>query len=167
MTIEIPLTQGQVTIVDDIDADLAEIKWYARFLPKYANGGKFVASRGIYIEGTTRAVYMHRVILSRMLGRELLRNEYVDHIHGNTLDNRRSEIRLSTPSQNNMNKHKQSNNTSGYKGVYLCKRSNKWRVSIWANGKRKAFGHFDNAADAYIAYCKEAANLHGEFAQLE
>ncbi len=166
--IEIQLTQGQVTFVDDIDADLAEFKWCAQFIDSYAGGGKFIATRARRVsEGGPGILLLHRVIMSRILERELLRSEFVDHIHGLTLDNRRSEIRLATNSQNMMNKSKHKNSTSLYKCVTWHAGTGKWRAYITINKKRRYLGLFVEPREAYEAYCVAARELFGEFARLE
>lgn len=165
MTIEIPLTKGQVTLVDDEDADLAQFKWRAYFVRGYANGGKFIAIRNIavgkYKQSDER---LHRVILSRKLGRPLLRSEEVDHIFGLTLDNRRSELRLATRTQNARNIGLRSNNTSGFKGVSWNKTNRKWSAHIRKDGKSKYLGSFDTPEAAHAAWWKEAQKAFGEFA---
>lgn len=163
--IEIPLTQGQLTIVDAIDADLARVKWCALFQHSYAGGGKFTAARNTpTINGKRTTEMMHRVILSRKLGRSLLHSELVDHIDGNPLNNCRDNLRIATHSQNLMNKGKQSTNTSGYKGVSWHKGARKWAAQIIVNGKRLYIGEFKTPEEAHVAYCEAAKELHGEFA---
>lgn len=168
MTIEIPLTKGQVAVVDDEDGDLAQFKWYAQFVPTYAGGGKFVATRyTARVNGKRTHEIMHRVILSRMLERPLLRSEFVDHEHGNPLLNIRSELRLASPSQNRMNTGKPSNNTSGFKGVSWSSQRSKWRAGIKHEGKSRTLGYFDTPEEAHEAYKTAAAVLFGEFMRIK
>lgn len=161
--IEIQLTQGQVALVDECDADLAELNWYASWSSDIEG---YYAARNIGGKGQRATVLMHRVILSRMLGRELLRSELVDHTHHNTLDNRRSEIRLCNNSRNHMNMKKRSDNRSGYVGVGWNSTANKWRSRIKMNGKEIHLGLFSNVKDAALAYNAKAIELFGDFAQL-
>jgi hypothetical protein len=93
-------------------------------------------------------------------------NKDIDHIDGNPRNNRISNLRLATPSQNMMNRGKQSNNTSGYKGVSYRKDRKKWRAYIKKEGKFMALGHYDSKKDAYSAYCDAARKYHGAFARL-
>lgn len=164
-SILIPLTQNKTTRVSPADADLWRVQWYAGFRANYANGGGYWAQRNVKVDGKRRTEIMHRVILSRMLGRPLGRFELVDHIHGDTLDNRRSQIRLSNTQQNCMNKRKHSNNKSGFKGVYWHKSSGKWYAAISYNGVREHLGSFATAELASIAYNEAAAKHHKEFAR--
>jgi hypothetical protein len=157
-TVEIPLTRGYVAIVDAKDADLAELKWYAHF-----SGNSPYAQRRQPEGMRPKTILLHRVILGRMLGRKLVSAEIADHINRNTLDNRRSNLRLATPQQNQQNKGVQRNNTSGFKGVSRQKRSGKWKAEIKSGGKKIWLGEFDSPEEAYVAYCKAAKELHGEF----
>lgn len=164
-TITIPLTQGQVTVIDAIDADLAQFKWCAQFDPSYANGGKFVAIRAIPRGKRKQTVVrLHRVILARMLRRPLLRSEDVDHEDRNPLNNRQNNLRLATRSQNGANKNVQSNSSSGLKGASWDKKARKWRAQLQFNGKGIHLGYFDTVEEAHTAYCEGAIKYHGEFA---
>lgn len=164
MSIEIPLTKGQVALVDECDADLAEYKWHAQFLPNYSTPN-YQAQRFTWAgKKQKRIVLMHRLILSRILERELGRYEFVDHINNNPLDNRRSNLRLATPSQNLGNRVRNKNNTSGYKGVTWNKQTHRWKAAIQAQGKARHLGYFSTPEEAHEAYCKAAKELFGEFA---
>lgn len=157
--IEIQLTQGQIAWIDDCDADLAELKWYATY-NKAING--FYAQRSL----NPGSAFMHRVILSRMLGRELTRLDTVDHVHHKTTDNRRSEIRLASYSENMVNRPLLDNNTSGYIGVTWARDRSKWYVRVSKGHTRKHVGYFDDLIEAALAYDKAAEELFGNFAQL-
>jgi len=147
----IPLTQGKVTIVDAEDYKrLSKDKWYA------ANtGGKFYACRSI----KQRTISMHREIMGEPKGM------FVDHIDGNGLNNRRSNLRVCTPAQNVQNRRCMGG-SSGYKGVSFIKRDNKWKAEITLNRRRIHIGHFADEISAAKAYDRKAAELFGEFAYL-
>lgn len=162
--IEIPLTQGQVTYVDDVDSDLAELKWYAQFDPTYADGGRYKAARDVKNKVKRELVYMHRLILERVKGRDLDRFEYVDHQDLNPLNNQRDNLRLATPRQNSANRSRRSDNTSGYKGVNFRKDNNLWVAAVVKNGKRTHLGYFPDPISAAKAYDAEVRKLYGEFA---
>lgn len=165
--IEIELTQGQVTYVDDVDADLAELKWQAHFVPSYANGGNYVVIRSATVALLKRrAIYMHRVILGRMLGYELATHEQVDHVNRNPLDNRRENLRLATVAQNNYNHTRQQNSTSGYKGVAWHEKLQRWRAYIYDRKRQVHLGLYDDPVEAAKIYDFAARDLHGEFAAL-
>lgn len=165
--IEIELTQAQVALVDDEDADLTALKWFAHFHPGYAGGGAFrVARHTLRGLGRRRTILMHRVILSRMLGRELARGEQADHINCDPLDNRRGNLRLATHAENSRNRRLRADNASGYKGAYWHKQRQRWQAQVRVDRKLKHLGYFDTAEEAARAYDAAARELHGEFARL-
>lgn len=91
----------------------------------------------------------------------------IDHINNDRSDNRLSNLREATNSQNHMNKPKTAANTSGYKGVSRTKCGKRWRARIKVMGKMKQVGEFSCIEEAASAYAEAAARLHGEFARLE
>ena len=92
-------------------------------------------------------------------------NLQIDHINGIKNDNRFCNLRLATNSHNACNRGLSTRNTSGYKGVSYAKAKRKWRAGIRINGKEFQIGYFDTPELAHMAYCKAAAELHGEFAR--
>lgn len=156
--LELPLTKGAVAIVDDSDADLGQYKWCL-----HREG---YAVRGVR-RGGRRSFLLHREILARMLNRPLKRNELTDHINGNRLDNRRSNLRLVsyTESAQNVGRHK--DNVLGYKGVVYHPGTGKYRACIGSNGKHYHLGLFDTPEAAYEAYKAAADKYHGNFARYE
>jgi len=166
LTIAVILTQGITTSIDEIDSYILDHKWKAIFDPKYGNGGSYKVARNSYtVDNKRSTIYLHRIILSHVLGRELSSYEEVDHIDLNTLNNCRSNLRLATHSQNSSNQRKRSDNSSGFKGVYL--KNKKWCAEIRINGKKKHLGYFETPELAYNAYCKISMKLRGIFARLE
>lgn len=109
-------------------------------------------------------LYFHKPLARYLLNCVDDSDIYVDHINRNTLDNRKSNLRKCTPQQNNFNKGKQSNNTSGYKGVYYSTNKKNWIASIKKGDMTKRMGPFSTKEEAAIAYDKEALKLFGEFA---
>lgn len=165
MTIEIPLSQQgkhagkYVAIVDDCDADLAELRWRVQLHSK--NRVRYVLRLNCEL-GVTE--FIHRVILEDMLERPLKEGEFVDHINGDGLDNRRCNLRLANHAQNIANQRKQQRVTSSqYKGVTKMK-NEKWKAQIRANNKLIYLGYFDTEHEAHLAYVKASRELFGEFA---
>lgn len=102
----------------------------------------------------------------KILHREVLQYDgplEVDHIDGNTLDNRKSNLRLVTTSQNQMNRGISYANKSGFKGVSWNKASKKWMAQIKANNVHYYLGLFDTKEEAAAAYSAKAQEVHGEF----
>ena len=85
----------------------------------------------------------------------------IDHINGDRADDRIANLRLCTRSQNLANRRKQSNNSSGYKGV--SKSLGKWRATIRAGGRNIHLGTFECPRLAHQAYLEAARKYYGEF----
>ena len=89
----------------------------------------------------------------------------IDHIHGkeSKYDNRKSNLRVVTHSQNGMNRDLQSNNTSGVVGVSWFAKTNQWRAHIMVNRKFIHLGLFDKFEDAVKARKQAEEKYFGEF----
>lgn len=92
--------------------------------------------------------------------------ERVSFIDTNPLNTRIENLREANPSQVACYAKKQKNNTSGYKGVYFHKNTNKYAAQIIKKGKSHFLGIFATPKEAHKAYCKAAKKLHGEFARV-
>lgn len=104
----------------------------------------------------------HRIAWLFVTGQDPL-EFLVDHIDGNGCNNAIANLRLATNAQNSQNQKCNKTNISGYKGVSF--KQNNWEASIWAHGKRRWLGCFPTPELAHMAYCKAAAELHGDFAR--
>jgi len=159
----IGLTRGQVTLVDDEDHDFSRHKWNADWNNRTR---QFYARRSIKGERNL-TISMSREILERKLGRRLTSGEVADHINRDTLDNRRSNLRLATLAQNNRNCRKQLGRSSVFKGVCWHTKDQRWRATISIGEHKKAhLGNFLVEEDAARAYDAAAVERFGEFACL-
>ena len=159
----IPLTRGQVAIVDAADYEwLMQHNWHAKWSPC---NRAFYAYRNVWVSetGTAFMSSMHREILGIPRGDK----RQGDHINRNTLDNRRSNLRIVTGSENRMNQCKKSNNTSGRKGVSYSKEYGKWDPYITVNGKLKHLGYRETFEEACTVRAEAEKLYHGEFARSE
>lgn len=156
--IELKLSRGKVAIIDDEDGDLASLKW------TYGTNG--YAYRMTYPE--RKAVYLHREILARIIGRRPERSDITDHRNGDRLDDRRANLRLATPSESMRNRREKSwRLTAPYRGVHRNNGPSPiWYAKIMVNRHLVRLGRFFDPESAARAYDAAARELHGEFATL-
>jgi hypothetical protein len=109
---------------------------------------------------TSRSLLLHRLIMKARKG------QVVDHANRNKLDNRKSNLRLCTTSDNNKNRRVAKSSKSGYKGVYWCSQNERWRASINVNSRRIHLGFYDCVKTAALAYNKAAVRYFKQFAML-
>jgi hypothetical protein len=113
-----------------------------------------------------RNIQMHRLLLGLPPGRY----PQVDHINHQTLDNRRSNLRVATYSQSQANTRKRKGTTSQFKGVYWLEAKGLWTVRIGVDGERRFLGNFqgtpEGEREAARAYNAAAIEAFGEFAHL-
>lgn len=155
--VKIPLTQGKFVLVDKQDVHLRKFKWHF-VAKKYAARDEPMVNRK-----RGKRIYMHRSILSASVGQE------VDHINHNTLDNRRSNLRICTHQENISNQSLSRANTSGFKGVHHTKESGrrkKFIAYIKVNQKRRVIGYYMTAEEAAVAYNQAALISFGKYAHL-
>jgi hypothetical protein len=107
--------------------------------------------------GKKTIVSLHRFLMGLEARRQ------VDHRDGNGLNCTRSNMRPCSNAENNRNKRKYRNNTSGYKGVYWSKQSGKWFAKIVLDGRPIHLGSFRDIRDAALAYDQGAMKYHKDF----
>ena len=95
--------------------------------------------------------YAHRICWAIYYNEQLPPEVEIDHKYGIKNDNRISELRKATRSENAINMHLRSNNTSGHRGVSWFKNARSWRSHITINGVTKLLGYFKNKDDAITA----------------
>jgi hypothetical protein len=145
----IPLTKNQTAIIDATDFEwLSKFNWCASWNPHLR---AFYAQKG-------KGVSMHRFILGCKAG------EIGDHINGNTLDNRRENLRKCTMAESNRNRKLHRRNRSGFKGVSLA--NGKWEAVICIDGTDLRLGRYTSPQKAARAYDEAAKRYHGVFASL-
>jgi hypothetical protein len=159
---EIILSQGFVSHVDFEDyAYLQQWKWHVEI----SRTTKYAVRRARVKESAGSRIFrMHRVILGLSTGLDDCRE--VDHINGNGLDNRKTNLRVCATEDNRHNRKLDWRNTSGLKGVTWSNEHNKWLSRISVGGERYFLGYFCDKIQAAYAYDIKARELHGEFARL-
>jgi hypothetical protein len=155
LTATVILTKGQVAVIDAEDAKMiSQNCWHAA-----PSRGCFYAYRGEFSDN--KSIAMHRQIMNASAG------EFVDHANEDTLDNRKSNLRICTNSQNMANSSKnRSKGRFPYKGVSL-NRQGKYVARIRGGRDRNIhLGVFVEMEDAARAYDRAAKERYGVFAVL-
>jgi hypothetical protein len=150
---EVSLTQGKVARVDRANLPrLAGYTWHAH----QPNPGLWYArtTTSRTSPGGRQWIYMHA----------LLGGGRVDHRDGDGLNNTQDNLRPADRPQNGANRGPQSNNSSGFKGVYFCADRQRWAADITAYGQRHRLGRFSAPEEAAEAYDAAAMKYFGEFA---
>jgi hypothetical protein len=162
------LTHEELKNIIDYDSEIGVVTW--KIINKIGLKAGDVAGiarhrDGYFTIGVQGKRYLtHRVIWFWMTG-EWPKSE-IDHINGDKTDNRWSNLRAATRSQNMRNRGPHNDNKSGLKGVHFSKKGNKWIAQIYANNQRKQLGRFDCPAAASLAYQVAASKYHGEFSRI-
>jgi hypothetical protein len=162
------LTAERLRKLLDYDPKTGKFSWKARTSARVSIGrlAGNVSVNGyieIGIDGTSYTA--HRLAWLYVTG-EWPPKE-IDHINGQPTDNRFTNLRAATVSENQMNKKMPINNTSGVKGVTWHERGKKWMASIGVNKRSIYLGLFTHLEDAAAAYERAAEKYFGEFARPE
>lgn len=140
---KIPITKGYFVIVDKEDVKwLSQWNWYAQESKK-----RVYACRDEKEDDKNVHIYMHNQLLQDVNG------DVTDHINGNGLDNRRSNLHKVTQRQN-MQNIRNKIFSSRYPGVYWDSSVKRWAAHIKIKGKEKYLGSYNTENDAYHIYLK-------------
>jgi len=151
----IKITKGFKTKVDPELYDfLNSFDWFANV----SKNNQVYVFRNFTLSRKRHSAAMHRYLMG-------FSAMEVDHINGNTLDNRINNLRLSTRSGNCANRGKLKG-TNSYKGVYFISKSGKWRALIRKDKIRYHLGMFNTELEAINAYNNAAKKYHGNYAKL-
>ncbi len=158
----IAIIEGYEVLLDDSDYDrVVTRKWYKN--KSKEDHGLFYLDTSIKNEnGKWKNVSLQRFIMNCTDGK----NVCVDHINGNTLDNRKQNLRVCSRTDNTRNMKLSKRNTTGYKGVAFYKRDSRWVARITVNRNRIHIGYYITPEEAAIAYDENAIRYFGEFARL-
>ena len=158
---QIPLTRGQIALVDDDDyEELSKYKWHA-------NKGKctWYAYRQ-YRHSVIKNKKGHSKQVLVSMHRQIIKppeNKNIDHRDGNGINNQKHNLRICCHAENTRNQRRRG---VGYKGVYRTANNKRWLVVISVNGMIHRLGSFTCEKAAAKEYDKLAKLLHGEFACL-
>lgn len=153
---EITLPNGSIAKIDREDLHLVEPYRWRALVVKKGPGYIYAVTTPPRQRAT---IYLHRLVLGAARG------QLVDHINGDTLDNRRCNLRLCSVAQNAANSAKYLKpSSSQFKGV--SRQGCKWAAQISTGGRARVLGRFDDEEVAARAYDAEASIVYGEFARL-
>lgn len=152
----ITLTKGYEAIIDVADTPLvAGVNWTAMEVRRRDRSVRTVyAVRNV----SGRLVYMHRTILGNG-------HAHTDHEDCDGLNNRRSNLRAATASENMRNTRLRIDSSSGEKGVSWCSREQRWRAYLACDGRFVSLGYFPSRDEARDAVRARRAEIHGNFAR--
>ena len=139
-------------IVDDEDYE-----YVTSYMWSESNERNYILAR---VNGKTTSLAVH------IMNRYNIHGENIDHIDRDGFNNKKSNLRPATVSQNQANSKISKINTSGYKGVWWRKNRNRWIAEIRIGGRKKHLGGFRTKEDAAKAYNKAAFLLFGPYANL-
>lgn len=143
-------SSGEMFYVDIDDYDKVR-----NYCWRISEKGYVIANRR---DGSNRIVWLHRLVMNVDES-----NIFVDHRNWDKSNNRKSNLRIATKSENNINIKRRINNTSGYTGVCLNKNTGKYNARISKNGKRFHLGTFESFEEAVLARHKAELLMHNEW----
>lgn len=148
----VSLTRGMFSVIESADSErVARHSWSPNFDKRH---NRYTAAAKI----NGKVITLHRFLMGSELAAQ------VDHKNGCGLDNRRQgNLRPATPSQNQANAKRRSDNKTGYKGVTLRRRM--FEAHITHMGKRRYLGSSKSGEGAHAIYCARAAEIRKEFAR--
>jgi HNH endonuclease len=148
----LPISGGH-TLIDE--ADLALVSQH-----KWLTNKKERGKKTSYVRLTDDSLKLHQLLMG-----EVPPGHVIDHINGDGTDNRRTNLRYCTHSENHANESKRSGGSSVFKGVGFDADRQKWSAKLMVNGETRNLGRFDLEVDAAMAYDKAAVEAFGEHAR--
>lgn len=156
--LKIPLTQGRFALIDPADYEIVRTRSWVLYRGRHGN--LYARAFDCVRDGRKHHISMHKAIMRTPPGME------VDHINGDGLDNRRTNLRLCTH-QNNMRNMKPGRPASSrFKGVAWYRRDGRWRAYLVIDAKQTHLGYFDDETEAAHAYDRAARRHFGAYARL-
>ena|SRR5665213_446172 len=155
---KVKLSNGMVALIDKSDWEkVKHLTWGFGYGCSYKTGyTPYVGAN----KKTGGSILLHRFIMDTPKGL------HTDHINGDHLDNRRKNLRICTPAENQFNSRKHKTQTSKYKGVSWYKRDACWRAYVNFSRRQIHLGYFADEVAAARVYNEKAKEIYGDFAYL-
>lgn len=153
-TASVELTQGKWAIIDVADIPLVgKYKWCAVLFKRQNTYYALTSIREIPSDDA-KLTMMHRFLMGAKDS-----EQHVDHDNGDTLNNRRSNLRFATRTQNLRNSQKRKNASSQWKGVFFSNKDKRWLAKIRVDKKQIVLGYFKSEIEAATAYYNKAMEV--------
>ena len=147
---------GRFALVDEDDLQRANLHRWSLLVPNPAcPHGVYAQAWIIDKHGVKRRMTLHRFLMDAPPG------QLVDHVNGDGLDNRRSNLRLVSREQNQRNRRARSGRD--HKGITQTP-SGQWRARIEVEGRSRHLGVFKTPEAASLAYHKASVEHFGSYA---
>lgn len=159
---EIELCGYNVLIDTDDYEKVKNFRWFINRKSERLYGKVYFEYKHSGVTGIFRTS-LHRLIM----GLKTHDGKVVDHINGNTLDNRRQNLRICTIAENNMNARGGKRKYNLPKGAYKMKLSARYMSQITLNKTIYYLGYYDTPEEAHAAYCEASKKYHGEFGRTD
>jgi len=163
----IPFTAEELRTLLDYCPENGKLTWKVKASSNTIIGKEagYLNNQGYRQIGIKGVDYLaHRLVWLHHYGSEP--SNFLDHINNVRNDNRIENLRKASNAENCRNRGKDTDNTSGYKGVSFHKQAKKFRAYCKANGKNHHLGLYDTAEAAHEAYVAFATKAHGDFARV-
>lgn len=147
-------------VLNEDTGDFFNLVSKGRFCKRGEKAGCLHETGYVHIKINGKSYAAHRLVWLYVYGS--FPSEYLDHINGDKSDNRISNLRLATHSENLRNKGKNKNNKSGFKGVIFSP-SKKWIAQVSVNGVKQYLGTYETAEMASNVYQEFCKNNYGDF----
>lgn len=160
------LTLARLRELLEYDPEIGIFRWKSRRSPR-APAGQLAGT--INNHGRRMIMVDQRLYQAHRLAWYYIHEKWpsteIDHINCDPSDNRLRNLREASSAQNKWNRGAQRNNTAGFKGVSLHKRTGRFMAQIVHRKQYQFLGMYKTAEEAHAAYCAAAARLHGDFAR--
>lgn len=134
--------------IDEEDVEkVQEHKWYVIKRKEVKSSDVYYVRSNFKVHGKWTALFIHRLLLKPEKGL------YVDHIDGNPLNNRRSNLRIVTHQQNHFNRKRA-------RGYHWDRKKQRYKAEIRINGKLIHLGSFNIEEEARAAYLAAKEKYH-------